>query len=43
MADSKKLEEQVNACYSKVLDKSILNTDLVKLLDAYWFDYFSLN
>ena len=31
------LEVMLNACHAKLLDKSILNKDLVELIDAYWY------
>ena len=37
MANIDLIEAQLSACYKKLLDKKILNKDMVELMDAYGF------
>jgi hypothetical protein len=37
MSDNNSYEEQLKWCFDTPLDRSILNEDLVKLINAYWF------
>ena len=36
MSETNKLEDQLTQCFSKLLNKNVLNKDLVTLLDAVW-------
>ena len=37
MKNDERLKSQIAACYNKLLDKTVLNTDMVKIIEAYRF------